>query len=72
MRIRRKTRETHRHERATVLQELGTPTADGVRSDIAVNKARADKLRRDVALRKGKCPDCNLTDGHNGSCYINS
>lgn len=46
MRIRRRTREQYRHERATVLQHLGSPSADAVRQDIAANKARAAELRR--------------------------
>ena len=46
MKLRRKTRETYRHELATVRQSLGTPTAAAVRADIAANKLRAAELRR--------------------------
>jgi hypothetical protein len=46
MPIRRKTRETLRHERAVVLQEKGTPTADQVRADIEANKAKAADMRK--------------------------
>lgn len=49
--IRRKTREQLRHERACVLQQLGSPTADAVRQDIEANKERAAKLR--AAVREG-------------------
>ena len=52
MPIRRKTRETHRHERATVLQQLGTPSAAAVRADIESNKRRAARLR-EQAQREG-------------------
>lgn len=44
--IRRKTRETHRHERAVVLQQLAEPTASAVQQDIEANKRKAAELRR--------------------------
>lgn len=54
--VRRRTRETLRHERAVVLQELAAPTAAQVRQDIAANKFRAAELRR-AASGKGGEPD---------------
>lgn len=51
--LRRKTRETLRHERAVVLQELATPTAAAVQQDIATNQARAAELRRDAQRGDG-------------------
>lgn len=45
MRLRRRTRETHRHERAVVLQELSTPTAAQNRADLEASKAREKRLR---------------------------
>lgn len=56
---RRKTRETLRHERAVVLQALGTPTADDVRKDIAANQLRAAELRRAV-MRGGESDEARL------------
>jgi hypothetical protein len=64
--IRRKTREQQRHQRAVVLQELGTPPATAVQKDIEANKRKAAALRahaqRDhlcecVGLAKPS-PDC--------------
>lgn len=43
--VRRRTRETLRHERAVVLRALGTPTAAQQRADIEANKRRAAQLR---------------------------
>lgn len=54
--IRRKTRETLRHERAVVRQQLGTPPATAVQQDIEANKLRAAELRR-AARRRGGGPD---------------
>lgn len=50
--IRRKTRETLRHERAVVLQELGTPPAAAVRQDIEANKRKAEQLRLQAKRRE--------------------
>jgi hypothetical protein len=52
MAIRRKTRETHRHERATVLQQLATPTADVIRQDIANEQRKSAELRRKALNRE--------------------
>lgn len=54
--LRKRTRETLRHERATVLQELGTPSAAAVRADWEANKIRNARVRR-AALRRGGEPD---------------
>lgn len=42
--LRRRTRETLRHERAVVLQEKGTPTQAQVIADRKANQARAKQL----------------------------
>ena len=44
--FRRKTRETHRHERAAVLQELGAQAAGHPAADFAANRKRAAELRK--------------------------
>lgn len=49
---RRRTRETLRHERATVLQQLGADAdAAGEQAFIAANKRKAAKLAADAKRR---------------------
>lgn len=43
--LRRKTREQIRHERAVVLQQLGTPTAAAIAADLAAVQAHNARLR---------------------------
>lgn len=59
--IRRKTREQQRHQRAVVLQELGTPPASAVRQDIAANQAKAARMRAQ-AQREHLCKCIGLAE----------
>lgn len=67
MAIRRKTRETLRHERAVVLQELGTPPAAAVQADIEANKRKAELLRKSAA--REKVCECIGNRRPNPECY---
>lgn len=50
--LRRRTRETLRHERAVVLQEKGTPTLAQVIADRRANQARARELAEQAQGRQ--------------------
>lgn len=50
--LRRRTRETLRHERAVVLQSKGTPTQAQVIADRRANQARARQLAEQAQRRQ--------------------
>lgn len=53
MKLTRKSREQHRHDRAVVIQQLCTPTTSDLNADVQANQRRAAELRR-YAKSKGK------------------
>lgn len=64
--IRRRTRETLRHERAVVLQQLGANACADPRPDWEANLRRADELRK-FAIRAGyRKPEGGEQDAHQG------
>jgi len=76
VKIRRRARETYRHERAVVFQELGTPSAAAIRADVEANKIRAAQLRRRAMRNGGGTNEAQLgvvtgqpVAGGNGLCH---
>lgn len=65
--LRRRTRETLRHERAVVLQELAAPPVALVQQDWVANRQRAAELRRRA---EDACHYCGIVGGHRADCPV--
>lgn len=68
--LRKRTRDSLRHERATVLQQLGAVADADPRAFYAANQVRAAELRRQAEHRAEPCRYCGIVGGHTADCPV--